>query len=324
MIELDKQRDLAASLRQRAPELLGRVASTNLRDFSAASLDAMGLRLEAALVRRLSPAQRDHALNLVRSIYLQLSLRVSTGTATLQYTRGPEGFSELLHEIQAARSDAYLPLANARPSMDGDNHRIIAEQFLAAIQPALKQVLSIEITLNELDDAAGQLRQSCWAFKRHEPFDALELGVIEQFEAAVRRGTHRMRQRLGEYLIPFGWVPAEDQTVSAGVDTTLPETPPETWQGRKDRSENPPAFVRRVYGAWLRADGTGLTRPMLRRLDAPLYAALAKHIQRHGEPNDLHLPSKSALVDQRLESGSAADQRAAKRDEMARYRRRKK
>jgi hypothetical protein len=58
----------------------------------------------------------------------------------------------------------------------------------------------------------------------------------------------------------------------------LPKKAPELWKNRKS-GETPPVFVERVYGPWL---GEGLTRTFLHSADKPLYNALAKWAERHG------------------------------------------
>lgn len=55
---------------------------------------------------------------------------------------------------------------------------------------------------------------------------------------------------------------------------------PELWSDRTGRKENPIAFIRRVYAGHV---GSGLTRADLRRIDAPLYAALHVWEGRHPE-----------------------------------------
>jgi len=78
----------------------------------------------------------------------------------------------------------------------------------------------------------------------------------------------------------------------------LPTAAPELWSDRKDRMENPPVFIRRVYGAWI---GKGLTRPHLRQLDYPLYKALGVWAHRHPDDAMPELPTLSEWIDQQVE-----------------------
>lgn len=68
----------------------------------------------------------------------------------------------------------------------------------------------------------------------------------------------------------------------------LPEAP-QLWQSRIGRKENPPAFIRRVYNAYLHG---GFTRAMLRRLDPLLYQALAVWECRHPDDQLDELPKR--------------------------------
>lgn len=77
----------------------------------------------------------------------------------------------------------------------------------------------------------------------------------------------------------------------------VPDEAPQLWADRIGRKENPPAFIRRVYGAYLHG---GFTRAMLRGLDPLLYQALAVWECRHpGDqlnelPKRFHRPRNTA------------------------------
>jgi hypothetical protein len=96
--------------------------------------------------------------------------------------------------------------------------------------------------------------------------------------------------------------PTDLTTRFSGPDSrpalALPEKAPEGWADRPSRkSEDPVAFIERVYAPWL---SKGLTRADILRLDRPLYMAFTKWVDRHGMPEDLDLPTRSQLVDRRI------------------------
>ena len=98
---------------------------------------------------------------------------------------------------------------------------------------------------------------------------------------------------------------------------TLPSKAPARWLDRFNRKESPIEFIRREYSRWL---GRGLSRPLIRKLDSSLYAALCNWISEHGElPQDIDLPTKKELNDQRLKEmeyaskGPPSEQREALR-----------
>src|SRR5690606_372997 len=68
----------------------------------------------------------------------------------------------------------------------------------------------------------------------------------------------------------------------------IPENAPELYRRRNDRSENPPGFIRRVYGPWL---GAGMIRADLLKLDRPLYQALQNWLRTNDMPDWLDLPT---------------------------------
>lgn len=72
---------------------------------------------------------------------------------------------------------------------------------------------------------------------------------------------------------------------------------PELWSERRGRNENPIAFIRRVYAPYL---GNGMTRPLLRQLDWPLYRALSVWELRHPADRMHDMPTKSDLIDRKI------------------------
>jgi hypothetical protein len=81
-------------------------------------------------------------------------------------------------------------------------------------------------------------------------------------------------------------------SLSDELDVThlpLPEAAPEQWSHRHGRKENPPAFIRRVYGQYLHG---AFTRAMLRQMDLPLYQALAIWERRHPDDPLSELPKR--------------------------------
>jgi hypothetical protein len=84
---------------------------------------------------------------------------------------------------------------------------------------------------------------------------------------------------------------------------------------------NPPNFIKRVYGPWLREDATGLTRPDLKRLDreerpdgsyaTPLYSALTNWLRNNELPTDCPLPTKTERISREVEQGLNPDSQSA-------------
>ena len=77
----------------------------------------------------------------------------------------------------------------------------------------------------------------------------------------------------------------------------LPDTAPATWKNDKLPDDTPPDFIKRHYGPEgldvLRADGTGLKRNDLKRLDPSAYMALANWLRNNELPDDCPLPTKA-------------------------------
>lgn len=94
------------------------------------------------------------------------------------------------------------------------------------------------------------------------------------FASALRQGV--------DQRFPLSRV-VEQRTVS------LPTEAPEIYQGLRG-PENPPAFVKRVYGPWL---GHGLTKAHIRNLDPKLYTAIDNWLKKPGceWPDDVDLPT---------------------------------
>jgi hypothetical protein len=82
----------------------------------------------------------------------------------------------------------------------------------------------------------------------------------------------------------------------------LPDVAPATWKTDKRAGDTPPDFIKRHYGPWLRADGTGLTRPDVKRLDRSLYTAITNWLQKDGNalPANCPVPTKSEAIDLEL------------------------
>ncbi|MGD9668869.1 MAG: hypothetical protein AB7U75_07380 [Hyphomicrobiaceae bacterium] len=83
-----------------------------------------------------------------------------------------------------------------------------------------------------------------------------------------------------------------------GLPPPLPDKAPELWSEREGRSENPVAFLRRVYAPWL---GRGLIRPHVKALDPGLYNAF--NVWCHRNPDDTlpELLTLSARIDEMVE-----------------------
>lgn len=78
----------------------------------------------------------------------------------------------------------------------------------------------------------------------------------------------------------------------------LPTKAPELWSERDvTLRESPSEFVRRVYDRWL---DKGLSKPLLRKLDMPLYQAFSVWSRRHPDDERPQLPSLSDVIDRRV------------------------
>lgn len=75
---------------------------------------------------------------------------------------------------------------------------------------------------------------------------------------------------------------------------SIPDNAPELWSERNGRTENPAAFIRRVYGTWL---SNGLIRPHIKELDPPLYNALGVWCHRNPDDTLPELPTLSEHID---------------------------
>ncbi len=83
---------------------------------------------------------------------------------------------------------------------------------------------------------------------------------------------------------------------AASLRDSLPKVAPAIWKTDKQPDDTPVTFIKRHYGAFLRADATGLTRPDLRRLDYSLYMGLSNWLRNNELPEDCPLPVKSEAL----------------------------
>lgn len=109
----------------------------------------------------------------------------------------------------------------------------------------------------------------------------------------------------------------------------LPERAPALWRKPKETDpdfdpsddreckhpgDTPPDFIRRHYGPWL---GNGLTRADIRRLDPPLYMALANWLRHNELPTDLDLPTLKEENDRWVERARSEGQTGRGLDRLA-------
>lgn len=66
-------------------------------------------------------------------------------------------------------------------------------------------------------------------------------------------------------------------------------------EGARQEGETPPRFIKRVYFDLL--EDKSLSRNQLRKMDMPLYTALANWLRKNDMPADLDLPTKSETID---------------------------
>lgn len=81
------------------------------------------------------------------------------------------------------------------------------------------------------------------------------------------------------------------------LSQTAPETAPEFWLERSNKSESVFDFIERVYGKYVKK---GLKKSDLRRLDPSLYKALFNWSRNHKGNPDLFLPTKKEANDRLL------------------------
>lgn len=78
---------------------------------------------------------------------------------------------------------------------------------------------------------------------------------------------------------------------------SAPKMAPELYAERKNRRENAPTFIKRVYKDYI---GT-ISKADIRQLDYKLYKALYRWLESNLLPDDLPLPNKSELTDMQLQ-----------------------
>ncbi|MDW6025883.1 hypothetical protein SAZ10_29395 [Mesorhizobium sp. BAC0120] len=156
--------------------------------------------------------------------------------------------------------------------------------------------------LSELE----QIKKKNKIINEEKAFYRIALAIQDVFEEAQLDEAQR-RQLLTRIFRAF-----------AAPQIVLPQTAPERYADRADRSENAVAFIGRVYQPWL---GKGLTQAHLGRLDKQLYMALHNWLRHNPLPPDLDLPKKSEVVSRQVASTDPAMIREARRLETATRRR---
>jgi len=167
---------------------------------------------------------------------------------------------------------------------------------------SVEKLLSNVIPINERSYRETRLRITTEIMSSVEQ-DFPELGDVKD-----RRLLHaeKLAERLLDILNidpnrPTSWVSvvgAQDkaETPRRNLRNT-PDLAPAYWREAKMVGDTPPDFIKRHYSAWLQYDGLGMARSDLRRLDKPLYAALASWLHEGNElPADCPLPTKSEAV----------------------------
>lgn len=93
---------------------------------------------------------------------------------------------------------------------------------------------------------------------------------------------------------------ALQKTTSVSEPSRIPAKAPAVWKQSKQKGDTPPKFIIRHYRPWLRGDGTGLTRPDIKRLDPSLYTALANWLRKSENklPDDCPVPTKTEALEQ--------------------------
>lgn len=188
---------------------------------------------------------------------------------------------------------------------------IIKSRIIISINELLLDglILHYKETEKRADFIEGMLKNSL-----HPLFDAAHFPEERRAEFVAQ-----IMSELFEYEAqPEGpWsagIRVERQALLSAPSAALPEKAPAIWKADKMADDSPPDFIKRHYGAWLREDGTGLTRPDVKRLDRSLYIAIANWLQKDGNsfPPDCPLPTKSEVIDRELErsQGKAANMSA--------------
>lgn len=177
---------------------------------------------------------------------------------------------------------------------------IIKSRIIISINELLLDglILYYKETDKRADFIEGMLKNSL-----HPLFDAAHFPEERRAEFVAQ-----IMSELFEYEAqPEGpWsagIRVERQALLSAPAAALPEQAPAIWKLDKKADDSPPAFIKRHYGPWLREDGTGLTRPAIKRLDRSLYTAITNWLQKDGNsfPPDCPLPTKSEVIDRELE-----------------------
>lgn len=133
--------------------------------------------------------------------------------------------------------------------------------------------------------------------------------VLDESRSAgtwVSRVRHSDSPALPEQA-PVLWADRKRTDPESGKPVVPPEDP------ETGKPWTPPGFVKHFYGAWLRADGSGLTRAHIKHLDPQLYTALANWLRHSDLPADCPLPTKSAQTDRLAELHGLSDRQPGQR-----------
>jgi hypothetical protein len=138
------------------------------------------------------------------------------------------------------------------------------------------------IACDNEDEPRGRLQQTDPALDETNTLEARALALAGELRTLPEAERTRIVTRLAKEA---GLTRIFARAGARKKSTEFPEKAPEAWSQRtNNRRESPADFILRVYGRWIRK---GFARPDLRRLDAPLYQAFAKWIERHPVPAKL-------------------------------------
>lgn len=184
------------------------------------------------------------------------------------------------------------PPERGEKSLYAERYGTVIDDFLAAGDPR-------DIFLSqETAGKRGSLKDRSHSH-RNENIEARAIELAGDLRTIPESERKRIFSLLAQEL---GLSATFKQASAKAKASKFPDQAPELWADRpKGTRESPADFIIRVYGRWIKK---GFARPDLRRLDAPLYQAFAKWIERHPAPAKLETFSqetRSSRVDRELE-----------------------
>lgn len=273
-------------------DILVRLPQDRKSELLPALWQATVLPVESTNYRK---AAELHLLNLLKEISAQnIEFAADRDSSRFYFIDDEEYVSKIKRRITSFYSSRKSDVAAHRLLQNIIRHRIII-----TINELLLDGLILHY--NETDEKA-EFIEEILKNSLHPLFDAAQFPEERRAEFVAQ-----IMFELFEYedRAQGSWsagIRAERAALSGEMQLTLPERAPAIWKDDKLDGDSPPDFIKRHYGPWLRDDGTGLTRPDIKRLDRTLYVAIANWLQKDGNafPSDCPVPTKSEAIDLEL------------------------